>query len=82
MARRKSLSNERISEILLQSDVDEDTDDISDEEFIPQVGDGSSDCSDAGEDISEDVTASSVAVDTRYLQSPSSDRWFFNEPSS
>ncbi|XP_076047476.1 uncharacterized protein LOC143029018 [Oratosquilla oratoria] len=82
MARRKSLSNERISEILLQSDVDKDTDDIRDEEFIPQVGDASSDCSDADEDISEDVTASSVAVDTKYLQSPSGDCWFFNEPSS
>ncbi|XP_076030517.1 uncharacterized protein LOC143018825 [Oratosquilla oratoria] len=82
MARRKSLSNKRISEILLQSDVDKDTDDIRDEEFIPQVGDASSDCSDADEDISEAVTASSVAVVTKYLQSPSGDCWFFNEPSS
>ena len=44
---------------------------ISDEEFIPQADDSSSECCDTDDDITEDIsaTASRTAADITHLQS-------------
>ena len=81
MVLSKSLNDEKICALLLVSDADEDEDDISEEEFIPQADNSSSECWDTKNDITEDISAaaSSTAADTTHLQSSFGDHWYLNE---
>ena len=84
MALSKSLNDEQISALLFVSDTDENEDDISDQEFIPQADDSSSECCDIDDVLTEDISAaaSSTAADATHLQSSFDDHWYLNEPAS